>query len=132
MAFVRVLSAIPKVPPLRVIPFLSPGLAACRVPSALLRLGLVRPPSGLPDVTREDATRDEVAVPLLVVLLATPVLSGRCGVPLFFDLSPIDVPVRLEETRAGFVPTAGSLLPIEGVGLFAALPTVSREVMGLT
>ena len=87
---------------------------------------------GLSDVPGESAARDEVVELLLVVLLPTPVLPRSCDMPLFFDLSAIVLPVRPEEARAGFVPTDGSLLPIEGVGLFAALPTVSREVMGVT
>ena len=136
MVFVRVLSAIPEVPPSRVIPVLASGREACRAPSSLLRSAVVPPASvlrvGLSDVPGEGATRDEVAPPWLVVLLPTPVLPGRCDMPLFFDLSPIVVPARPEESRAGLVPTPVRLTLTEDVGLFAALPTVSREVMGLT
>ena len=101
MVFVCVLSAMPKVPLLRAIPFLLSGLAACRVPSSLLPPGVVRLPSGLSDAPGEDATRCEVAVPLLIVLLPTPILPRRSEMPLFFDLSPIVVAVRPEEMRAG-------------------------------
>ncbi len=88
MVFVRALSAIPKVPLLRVIPFLAPCLKACRVLSSLLRAG---------------ETVREPAAGLLTV-----------------------------RSDAGFVRTDTSLPPIEDMGLLAALPTVSREVMGLT
>lgn len=61
MVFVRVLSAMPKVPLLRAIPFFASGLEACRVLSSLLRPGIVRPASvlrvglfaALPRVSRE-------------------------------------------------------------------------------
>ncbi len=102
MAFVRALSAMPKVPPLRVIPFLASGLEACRVLSSLLRARIVRPASvlrvDLADVPGKGATRGEVGVPLLVVLLPTPALPRRCDMPLFFDLSAMVLAARPEET----------------------------------
>ncbi len=127
---------MPKAPLSRVIPFLASRLAACRVPSSLLPPGIVPPASvlrvDLSDVPGEDAAPDKVVELLLVVLLPTPILPRRCDMPLFFDLSLMVLAVRSEEARAGLVPTDGSLPPMEDMGLFAALPTVSREVMGLT
>lgn len=99
MVFVRVLSAMPKVPLLRAIPFFASGLEACRVLSNLLRPGTVLASAlrvGLSDVPEEVATRGEgeVVVLLRVVLLPTLTLPRSDEGAVFFDLSEVALPVR--------------------------------------
>jgi hypothetical protein len=74
---------------------------------------------GLPDVPGEGAIRDEVAVPLPVVLLPTPILPRRCDMPLFFDLSAMVPAVAcfgaLSFAEDGALIIAGVLAGLAGV-----------------
>ena len=122
MVFVRALSAMPKVPLLRVIPFLASGLEACRVPSSLLPPAIVPPASALREARGN--VPDDAMPGLLPVGWET---VERVGLAVLLSATSF-----FTRDGADFVRTGGSLPLMEGVGLFAALPTVSREVMGLT